>query len=318
MRDAVEHNYGLGRAEILAGNVGYLEITGFMGAPGAEDAIAAALRFLERTDAIILDVRRNRGGSGMMSHVLFSHFLPAQPVPTIRVKSRIEGMSRDQTSVAEVPGPRRPDVPLWLLTSRGTGSAAEEFSFVLKNLGRATLVGDRTAGASHMVQMYALPQGFVAGVSITRVSDPRTGSEWEAIGVQPDVHVEPERALAVAHAAALRKLIAAAREPGRQRALEMLVEWVEARDRPIAVDREHLAALVGTYEGEREVRLVDGWLEYRRGQRMSSPLVALGGEQFSLDGESRLEFAPGSPSPRLTVEQPDGSRVSYRRAGAGP
>jgi hypothetical protein len=250
----------------------------------------------------------------MMSDMLFSHFLSAEPVPTISVKSRIEGLSREQTSLAEVPGPRRPDVPLWVLTSRGTGSAGEEFSFVLKNLGRATLVGDRTAGAGHMVNTLPLPQGFVAGVSITRVSDPRTGREWEGIGVQPDVWVEPERALAVAHVAALRKLVAGAEQPARRRTLEMLAEWVEARDRPTPVEESRLATYAGVYEGDREVKLKDGHLEYRRGQRMSSPLVAITGERFSLDGEARIEFAPGSPSPELTIEQADGTRASYRRA----
>src|SRR5215510_2588565 len=86
--DAREHNFGLERAEILPGNVGYLEVTGFNEAPGFEDAMAAALHFLERTDAMIIDVRRNGGGSGVMSHLLFSHFLPADSIPTIRVKSR--------------------------------------------------------------------------------------------------------------------------------------------------------------------------------------------------------------------------------------
>ena len=315
MRDAVERNFGLGRAEVLPGNVGYLEITGFMGAPGAEDAMAAALRFLERTDAVILDVRRNGGGSGGMSHMLFSHFLPAEPVPTIRVKSRLEGMSRDQTSLAEVPGPRRPDVPLWVLTSRGTGSAAEEFSFVLKNLGRATLVGDRTAGAGHMVQMVSLPQNFVAGISITRVSDPRTGREFEAVGVVPDVAVEPERALAVAHAAALRRIIAGATEPARRRSLERLAEWVEARDRPRPVDAVRLAAYAGSYEDSRRVTLVDGRLEYRRGERMPASLVVLDGGRFSIDGGAIIEFGPGSPSPSITLEMADGNRSTYRRVG---
>ncbi|MBI1795699.1 MAG: serine hydrolase [Candidatus Eisenbacteria bacterium] len=318
LRDAVTHNFGLGRIEILPGNVGCLEITGFMGAPGSDEAIAAALRFLEHTDAIIFDVRRNRGGNGQMCNLLLSHFLPAEPVKMVRVKSRIEGLNHDETSVADVPGPRRTDVPLWVLTSRGTGSAAEAFSFVLKNLARATLVGERTAGASHMVQGFPLVDGFVAGVSITRVSDPRTGREWEGIGVQPDMTVEPERALTVAHAAALRKLIAAADDPARRRSLEMTLEWVEARDRSAPQDASRLAALVGAYEGEREARLVDGHLEFRRGPRMGSPLVAIGPDRFSMDGEARLEFAAGNPSPSVMIEQADGTRTTYARVPAGP
>ena len=97
----------------------------------------------------------------------------------------------------------------------------------------------------------------------------------------------------------------------------MLAEWVEARDRPAPVEESRLAAHVGVYEGDREVRLKDGHLEYRRGQRMTSPLVPVTGERFSLDGEARFEFSPGSPSPELTIEQADGTRASYRRADGG-
>jgi len=58
-----------------------------MGAPGAEEVVASALRFLERTDAVIIDVRDNPGGSGMMSHYIFSHFLPAEPVARSRSRA---------------------------------------------------------------------------------------------------------------------------------------------------------------------------------------------------------------------------------------
>src|SRR5262249_3807588 len=79
IREARSKNFGLTRVEVLPGNIGYLEVTGFMGAPGCDEAVAAALRFLERTDAVIIDVRQNPGGSGQMSDYLMSHFLPATP-----------------------------------------------------------------------------------------------------------------------------------------------------------------------------------------------------------------------------------------------
>jgi hypothetical protein len=313
-REAREKNFGLGRLEILPGNIGYLEITGFLEAPGMEDVLVSALRFLERTDAIIFDVRRNGGGSGNMTHLIYSHFMPAEPVQTIRVKSREEGMSRVEETFREVPGPRRPDVPLYVLTSRNTGSAAEEFSFVLKNLGRATVVGDRTAGAGHMVAMYDLPDGFVAGVSITRVSDPRTGREWEGIGVQPDVRVAPEHALAVAHATALRALAAKGDADSRTKR-EMLAEWIEARDHATGIDAARAAAIAGRYDGERSVRVEGGRLTFRRNEGQPDELVPIGGDRFSYNGEARISFVPGSPSPSMIVERADGTRSTYPRVG---
>ena len=312
--DAVRQNYGMGKAEILPGNVGYLEISGFLGVEGSDEAVAAAMRMLEHTDAVIIDVRRNGGGSGLMSHLVFSHFLPAEPVETIRVKSRDPQLSRLQTSLAEVPGPRRPDVPLYVLTSLNTGSAAEEFAFVLKNLKRATVVGDRTAGAGHMVAGAPMPHGFVAGISITRVSDPRTGAEWEAVGVQPDRSVPADQALGAAHAMALRAAAAEATDADRRRTLERTAEWVEARDRPRDFDPARLAAIAGRYEGDRVVQIVAGRPMLRRGVNgMAEELVPLADGSFAFGGTTRIGFAPGSPSPLMSVDRADGSRGAYPR-----
>ena len=312
MPGARERNYGLSRLEILPGNVGYLEVSGFLQGPGMEEALVAALQFLARTEAVIIDVRRNGGGSGQMSHLLFSHFLGPEPVPTINVKSRIDGMSREMTSLAEVPGPRRPDVPLYVLTSRNTGSAAEEFSFVLKNQGRAKIVGDRTAGAGHMVNSFDVPHGFLVGVSITRVSDPRTGREWETVGVQPDVAVPSDRALATAHAGALREL--AAKAAGAQRAtLERQAAYIEARDANRTPDPALIARATGTYDGDRVVKVQNGRLVYARGPSPAEDLVLLADGTFSLRGEAKISFGAGSPAASVTVEQPDGTVRTYPR-----
>jgi retinol-binding protein 3 len=206
MQSAARSNFGLRKVEVLDGNIGYLEVTGFDGAPGADAAIGDALRLLERTDAIIIDVRRNGGGSGEMSHMLFSHFLPATPVPTIRVRDRSDGSDTILTSVAAVTGPRRTEVPLYVLTSHFSASAAEEFAFVLKNKGRATLVGERTAGAGHMNQIVDVGYGFRLSVSFTRVSDAVSGAEWEQVGVLPTIATDAASALQVAHQHALKTL----------------------------------------------------------------------------------------------------------------
>jgi hypothetical protein len=316
-RQAREQNFGLGHVEILPGNVGYLEITGFMGAPGYEEAVASALRLLERADAVIIDVRRNGGGSGAMSHLVFSHFLPGEPVPTIRVRNRGEGTDTVFRSLAQVPGPRRPAVPLYVLTSRGTGSAAEEFTFVLRNQRRATIVGERTAGAGHMVAGFTLPHGFVAGVSITRVSDPVSGREWETVGVPVDLEVDPLHALATAHAAALRALAARAEDAARRRTLEATAEWVEARERALVVEPPRLSAIAGDYADGRSVEIVGGRPFYRRRPgELPTELIPLGGDRFALGPEIRLAFAPGTPAPHIVVERPDGSTLRIERATA--
>ena len=311
MPDPREHNFGLERAEILPGNIGYLEVTGFNGAPGSDDAIAAALRFLEHTDAMIIDVRRNGGGSGQMSHMLFSHFLPADSIPTIRVSSRSTPHPVLMRSYVDVPGPRRPDVPLYVLTSRRTGSAAEEFSFVLHNLGRATLVGERTAGAGHMVDFVDVPRDFVLGVSITRVADPKTGLEWEGVGVQVDKAVDADRALVVAQQEALKLLAGRTTDPEQKRRLEWSADWVAANDQPQPSASE-MSRFAGTFDDEREVAVKDGKLVYRRGT-MSEVMRPLDGGRYMITSEARVVFDAGTPAAGFTIERLDGSRTQVAR-----
>ncbi len=307
--DPKKLNFGLGRLEILDGNVGYLEITGFMGANGYQDVARDALQFLARADAVIIDLRRNGGGSGEMSHFIFSHFLGAEPVQTISVKRRAPAEPIVRQSFATVPGPRRTEVPLYLLTSQNTASAAEEFSFVLQNQKRVTIVGSRTAGAGHMVQQVRSGYGFGVGISITRVSDPKTGREWEGTGVLPNIAVAPERALLEAHADALRKLVPTSPDSAR---LARLLVTLDARRKPAPVDADRLSRFAGIYEG-RQVALIDGKLTYaRRTGGLGEELVPLGGSRFAL-GAAQFVFEGDGKDSRLIVEQANGTRLTLKR-----
>jgi retinol-binding protein 3 len=227
-----QRHYGLGRLEVLPGNVGYMEVTGFAGAPEASGLVVAALRYLETTDAIIIDVRRNNGGSPALANLIVSHFVGPDTIPT--VTSRVRGLepgsirTATQYTLASVPGPRRTDVPLYVLTSPGTVSAGEWFTFTLQNLKRATVVGERTAGAGHNVTFVRVGFDFTTTISYSRVADARTGKEWEQVGVHPDVAVAPATALDVAHLAALDVLMASASD-ARKRELTRIRDAVQAR-----------------------------------------------------------------------------------------
>lgn len=301
-------NFGLGSVAILEGNVGYLEVTGFTAGPGYRAVVDEALRFLERTDAIIIDVRRNGGGSSEMSHYLFSHFFEATPRPTIRVMRR-EQEPTTAMSHGTVGGPRRTDVPLYVLTSAGTASAAEEFSFVLRNQKRATIVGNRTAGAGRMVTSVPVGHGFTARISITRVFDASTGVEWEREGIEPHVAVAPEAALEAAHEAALVKL----NEGNPDATRTLLIETLRAQRQPVAVASTVLAGFTGTYS-DRVVTLADGSLKYtRRAGGLPERLVPLGGGRFAL-GAVRFVFESTAAGVRLTITQPNGTAVTFDRS----
>jgi hypothetical protein len=314
-----QQHYALGRIDVLPGNIGYLELTGFAIDSEAESMVVAALEYLKSTDAIILDLRRNRGGSGELSNFLISHFTTADTAASLRITSRDPQMTYTRYTLAHVPGPRRPDVPLYVLTSRGTGSAAEDFAFVLQNLKRATIVGDRTAGAGHNVTMVPSGFGFATSISITRVADPKTGKEWERIGVQPDVRVDPAIALDSAQILALNMLEAKAPSEDRQR-LAFLRETRSARMHPHVVAGATLEEYAGEYDGDRRVRAANGKLLYE--PAVGAPadtLVAVSDSVFAASTQSRLTFVRSADGVvELHIRSPEGVDAIVRRKSASP
>jgi retinol-binding protein 3 len=196
---------GFDRVERLAGNVGYLRMRIIAGSPEAFAAVAEALRSLEGTDAMVLDLRGVPGGSAAMANFLVSHFMPPG-VASLAVDYPAQETTRIRHTLATVPGPRRTAVPLYVLVDRRSASAAEDIPFVLQNRGRATIVGERTAGAGRNVARYEAAHGLSVGVSINRVYDPATGREWERVGIEPDIATSSEAALDTALDHALRRV----------------------------------------------------------------------------------------------------------------
>lgn len=212
-------NAGFHRVERLPGNVGYLELTRFVQPEVGGETAAAAMAFLAGTEALIVDLRTNRGGSPFMVSLLCSYFVQSQT-------HLVTFVWRDRThqiwTLPHVPGRRYLDKPLYVLTSRQTFSAAEEFSYDLKNLKRATIVGEPTSGDVHRGRRYQLDDHFEAFIPGARFMSAITGSNWEGTGVLPDISVPAEQALKVAYAEALGQVIAKSEK-------EPLAPWRQLR-----------------------------------------------------------------------------------------
>ena len=185
------------RVEVLSGNVGYLDLRGFERRSEKSDAkVAAAFELLNGVDALIIDLRANGGGNPDMVARVASYLLDG-PTPLAEMRHR-EAPAEGLASSAPPPGALGAKVPLFLLTSRNTFSAGEGFAFILQHLGRAIVVGERTAGAAHAGRAYELPCGFEAIIPNTAVVLPGTTKDWEGTGVVPDVAVDASRALETA------------------------------------------------------------------------------------------------------------------------
>ena len=308
-------HFALGRVDVLPGNIGYLELRGFSGMDEAKDAIVDALRYVQYSDAMIFDLRRNGGGSAELVNFLISHFTGPDTLASLTVTNRSGGEKFTRYTLASVPGPRRTDVPVYVLTSGYTASAGEDFSFVLKNLGRATIVGQPTAGAGHNNAFLDAGHGFGVSVSFTRVADPKTGAEWERIGVQPDVVVDQADALLTAQSLAVKKIASSVNgDAERKEALAALGESLDAQLHPHAVSAKTLASYAGDYEGGRKVSVVGDKLAYSpRAGAPADTLVALSDSVFAV-GEKRVAFEKSQKGGlQLRLSAPGNGALTYGR-----
>ena len=222
-------NFGFERVERLPGNVGYLEIRSFGFDTADVSSVAAnAFTFLGNTDALIIDVRRNGGGSPDMVAQVSSYLFGPEPVHLNSLYWRPDNRTEDFYTSRDVPGTRYgPDRPIYVLTSRNTFSGAEEFTYNLQARMRATIVGDTTGGGAHPGGPRRVTDYFAVWVPSGRAINPITKTNWERVGVRPDIAVASDQALRSAHLEALRGLRSKATDSERQQALDRAIADVE-------------------------------------------------------------------------------------------
>ena len=220
-RDVVRSNAGVQRIEILAGNIGYLNLTSFWRDEEAHDTITHAMRLLQRAEALIIDLRDNRGGSpGTVARI--AGYLFDQPaLPLFQIVPRSGEPASYATPAVAVPE-RNERRPVYVLTSSRTFSAGEGLAFLLQERERAEIIGERTAGAANPGRPHRIASTLEVTIPNGRVRSAVTGDNWEGQGVTPDVMVAAADALTVAHAHALKQLIAVTEGDWRVRLQEFL------------------------------------------------------------------------------------------------
>lgn len=311
---ARSRNHGVAEMRVLEGNIRLVSYEGFMWTgPESAAAIDAAMAFLRDGDAAIIDLRNNGGGSPDAVRHLASYFVPAGTMlVTFHLRS-----DPPTTSVTEaaVPGGRLGKMPVYVLTSGHTASAAEEFSSHVAQLGFATLVGETTAGAAYRNEQYAVPGGFVLSVSIGSPELPG-GGNWEGKGVAPAIAVASDLALDRALQAAALALADKAEGPEKT-ALLWSAALHGARVTPAKV-RLPLASYAGRY-GPRVVTVEGDHLLYQRDGGIRTALLALGPDLFALerDPATRVRFTgTGDAITGFDLERADGSVTTQSRSPA--
>lgn len=275
-------NFGFKKLEILPGNVGYIDLRGFMPAEYGGPTAVAAMKYMANTRALIFDLRNNGGGSPSMIQLLTSYLL-ASPTHLNTFYVRKTNSEEQFWTAAHVEGPRYLDKEVYVLTSGGTFSAAEEFSYNLKNLKRATLVGENTGGGAHPVNFHYLKDiKFAAMIPFGRAINPITKTNWEGTGVEPDVKVKSEEALTKAHRLALENLLKKTKDADDKKRISWALETVKAQQSPLTLKAETLKSYVGQY-GDRVIALENEQLVYSRGTRKGR-LIPLDNDRFAVEG----------------------------------
>lgn len=292
-------NFGFRSVDILPGNIGYIDLrffADFDSADAPERSVAdAALQMIAHTDAVIIDLRDNGGGSPPMAAYLASAFLPPDSRAYMAEHYRSGEIISQAPETPVDPARRRLTAPLIVMISARSASAAEALAYSLQSVQRAVVVGQSSMGAASMARPAATPSGFVVFVPYASTISPITNANWEGAGVIPDVVGPVADAKAHAHQMALRMATERLAEP----AMAAENRWIlEALEKPVA--EVALDDYAGLY-GDVTVSVSGAGLSYRQGARPPLMLQALELDLFTVVHE---------PTQRVRFKRDDSGKVS--------
>lgn len=255
-----EENWGFTRLDWLEGKIGYMDIRRFNPPSIGKDIIVTAMNFVKAANAIIIDIRENQGGDTDILPFFSSYFFE-YPIQLNSDYFRKYDMTKESWTVKEIVGKRLSDIPLFILTSKRTFSAAESFVYDMKVRDRATIVGDSTRGGAHSVDLFKIDDRFEIYISTARSFNPLTGDNWEGTGVVPDILVPAESALDTALVLAKK----AADEYGKMKDSQMkeavikMQDQLDRADKCFQIGKDDLAAsmLDSAFQTGLNVNLID-------------------------------------------------------------
>jgi hypothetical protein len=194
-RDEMQRiNCAFERVEILPRNVGYLKLNAFPDASVCQANAAAAMTKLNDADTLIFDLRDNRGGFPSMVNLIAAYLFDRPEY----MYCPLENTTAESWTHSPVPGNKLANKPVFILTSSRTISAAEQFTYNLKMLKRATLVGETTAGGGHAANLHSIGDNFYVATIEVRAINPYAKSDWNDTGIEPDFKVRAPDALKAA------------------------------------------------------------------------------------------------------------------------
>lgn len=258
-----EANFGFKKVEILSGNIGYIDIKNLWADTlYGKETVKAALQFVSYTNALIIDIRNCTGGSQETVAMICGYFLKNATNINDMYDRRTNTTTKDWTK-PDSSFTKLNNIPLYVLTSNKTFSAAEELCSVLGSLKRATIIGEKTGGGAHGTFSQEAGEGIVISIPYWRPTNPITKSNWEVVGVKPDIETTSDRALETAEMKIFESLLSKTTDPAKLFNLNWDIELLRAINNPVVIDEKTLSEYVGVY-GQRVFTLENGKLYYQR------------------------------------------------------
>jgi hypothetical protein len=287
------NNYYFQKVERLLGNIGYLKIDQFVNPKygRAGDTATAAMNFLANSDAVIIDLRDNVGGSPFMVKYLLGYFF-SEETHADTTYTRYNKTTKQGWIPGYVNGPKLIDIPLYVLQSKYSASGAEDFSYNVKAYKKGKIIGEISKGMANPVEIKHYPdQGIIIILPVSYTSSSVTGTSWEGVGVKPDYEVSADQALIQAQLLAYEEILKKTDDDLRKMSINWSKKALSVQLKPIELSLNEFKIYTGQY-GPRRIYIESGNLYYQRESVPPYKLTPLGNDEFLVENLDyfRLSF----------------------------
>lgn len=293
-----KQNFYFKKVEILPSNIGYIEFTNFaVPNPSARKTINSAMQFVSHTDGLIIDLRNNFGGNGEMLGEVLSYFFTLKTY-TGKTYNRIENKWTDSyvENKKEITNGLKLEMPLYILTSNRTFSAAESFAYTLQSMKKAIIIGNTTRGGAHATRSFSIGNGFVAFIPYLRGENVTTKTDWEGIGVVPDIKADDNNCVLTAQNYFLNQKLLTETDEKEKRKINWQINFNKSKSSTVILNSTETTKFIGRFQ-EFEVSILENQLMFRdTNQKSSNPrkAIAVTNKLFQIGSDYQVEFITDS------------------------
>ena len=298
-------NFMVRQVERLDGNIGYFKFNQFVDLRISKPTLVAAMNLLSHSSALIIDLRQNGGGHSITTNFLLNYFLPDSTLIGYFNNRLHKTETKIYTEYDPLIRKFANDIPVYILTSKRTSSAAEAFAYSLQAFKRAIIVGDTSNGEANPGYHFAINPEMYMMVPTSINRNAVTKTNWQGIGVIPDVKTGSQNAFMASQALAYEKLANTTRDAGRKYFYEWMAVGFQAQLIPVNPASIDLQNFTGNYADDRSITVDNGNLFYqRKGMSGKKKLLPLTKNLFTLEGASffRIRFINNNRNSTTALE----------------